>query len=390
MRPGKVVELDLGIARGWLVIDFFIMGISWGGVRIASDVTRAETEMLARLMTLKSSLAGIPVGGAKTGIAADPETVNKKTLIQKFVEKTRELLVEGSYIPGSDMGFSEEDVQYLYSFLGGVRRPTLHSGQTIPSRTGLAVAESLHASIETLKHIKQLIDVETVALQGFGNMGTAAAYLLSSRGYRIVAVSNKYHTLLNHKGLDIDQLLDMRAEHGEKCLNIYAEKNPGSRLLPPTNITNIEADIFVPGARPKTITEPIPCRIVAPIANYSISTTTARILEHKGINIIPDIISTAGGVIASALSLLDRSFEDSRKTIAKITHYNMEKVVALAQRKNTTALEEAYNMAWRRVKWLHLTGPHAMVDYIKTWAAVGEKNVLTRVSKFMKLWAATS
>lgn len=389
VRPGKVLELELGQARGWLVIDCFIMGASRGGIRMAQDVTRAETEMLARLMTLKSSLAAIPVGGAKTGIAADPLNVDKKNLIQKFVEKTKELLVKGSYIPGSDIGFSEEDLQYLYSILGDRRRPTLHRGQSILSDTGLAVAESLHASIEALKHIKNIEDVEMFSLQGFGNMGTAAAYLLGRRGYIMVAVSNRYHTLFDPKGLDIDQLLDLRTRHGENCLRIYAERNPASRLLPPKDITHIKTDIFVPGARPKTITGPIPCRIVAPIANYPISVTTARILEHKGINIIPDIISTAGGAIASALTLLNRSFEENRKTISKITHYNMKIAVTMAQRKNTTPLEEAYKKAWRRINKLRAS-PLGILEYAKTWTAVGETNVFTQTPKIMKLWAAAS
>jgi glutamate dehydrogenase (NAD(P)+) len=382
VSAGRVDELDLGVARGWIVADSFILGRCWGGIRIQRDMTLSETMLLARLMTLKSALACVPIGGAKIGIAADPSTVDKTDLIARLSERLRRLGYAGRYIPGTDMGFSETDLRTLQRQLRFDTRYTLHAGEGRLSKTGMAVAESLVTAINAVSELYQAGESETVALQGIGNMGSAAAHLLNRHGYGIVAVSNKYYTLLDKRGIDVEYLLDL-TKHGDQCLKIYADKMPGSNLLPPDHIFRIEADIYVPGARPLAIHDAPRCKIIAPIANYPISIPQAQLLEKRGIIVIPDIISTAGGAIGSAISLIDRNFEEIKRYIRKITFLNMAKVLSASHRKEKSLIEQAYEEAGRRFDMLRRLGPAGLVAYLKEWASVGDAALLIRLRRVL-------
>jgi len=382
VSAGGVVELELGQARGWLVSDFHVFGLCWGGVRIQADVTLAETRLLARNMTLKSALACIPIGGAKIGIAANPTTVDRRKLIKALAEQLRLHGYAGRYIPGSDIGFSERDLYLLNRSMGYSMRYTLHSGETFLSKTGLAVAESLITSIKSVEELYALDGLETVALQGFGNMGSAAAYMLHKHGYRIIAVSNKYSTLVAKPCVDVEYLLDL-LDYGDLCLKMYAEKMPGSTLLSRDEVFRVDADVHVPGARPLAIRDNPRCRVVAPIANYPVSVSHARSLEKAGIVVVPDIISTAGGVIGSALSLSQMSFEESRRFIRRMTYLNMVEVLSKTRETGTSVMEQAYNEAWRRFNMLRKLGPAGLASYLKRWISTRNGGLLTTLRRVL-------
>lgn len=381
---GRVLELNLGEVRGWFVVDCFVMGLCWGGIRIQSDVTRTEIELLARCMTLKSALAGIPIGGAKLGLAVDPDVIDKKYVAKKIVAELWELLGCGRYIPGTDIGFTEDDLKYLHSLVGRDVRITLHAGGRQLSPTGLAVAESLHASIEALTSFDGMEDAETVVIEGIGNMGSAAAYVLNKRGYTIKAVSNKFYTLYSEEGLDIDQILRLRNNFGERCLEKYIEESNSAKLLPAHSISHIKADIFVPGTRPLTVSNKPSCRIIAPIANYPVSISKAIELERSGVKVIPDIISNAGGAIASALVILQRDFSENLSTVAKITRHNMLRVLESSSKSGKTPIEVSYHVASSRISILRRSGPFGLREYLEQWVAVGGTRFFSDLLKSLK------
>ncbi len=373
----RIINLSQGDITGWLVIDFSIMGVSWGGIRVERDVTKAETEILARMMSLKSALAGIPIGGAKIGLAADPSRVDKYQLIRLLASRLRHLILGRRYIPGSDIGFDEEDLQKLYTMLNLSPSFTLHKGAKNLSHTGLAVAESLYTSIKTFTD-QAAVDVgDRVVLQGFGNMGTAAAYLLNKRGYRLVAVSNKHLTITSPDGLDIDYLLELRKIYADDCLRYYAQRSPKVMILPPWGVFEIEADIHIPGARPLAVSRRPACRLIAPLANYPVPITAARQLESRGVWAIPDIISTAGGALGSALSIIGRSFEEDLATIGEITRNNLTSVITGAERRGCSLLEEAYRQAWGRLTLLSRGGMLGFMEYVSPWVKAWRTKFLT-------------
>jgi glutamate dehydrogenase/leucine dehydrogenase len=382
VSAGGVYVLELGQARGWFVSDFIVLGRCWGGVRVQPDVTLAETRLLARDMTLKSAMACIPVGGAKIGIAADPSTVNKKQLVNSLAEQLRIHGYVGKYIPGSDIGFSEGDLNLLNRCIGYSMRYSLHGGKTHLSKTGLAVAESLVASVKSVEELYALDGLKTVALQGFGNIGSAVAYLLHKHGYQIIAVSNKHHTLVAKPYIDVSYLLDL-LKYGDWCLKMYADKMPGSTLMPPDEIFRVDADIHVPGARPLAIRAVPRCRVVAPVANYPISISHARRLEKAGIVVVPDIVSSAGGAIGSALSLSGKSFEENRRLIGRITHLNMVEVFSTARKTGVSLVEQAYAEAWRRFNILRRLGPAGLVSYLERWVIALGMDILTSLGRVL-------
>jgi glutamate dehydrogenase/leucine dehydrogenase len=382
VSAGDVVVLELGRARGWLVSDFLVLGRCWGGIRIQPDVTLAETRLLARVMTLKSALAGIPIGGAKIGIAANPSTMNRRQLIEALAEQLRLHGYAGKYIPGSDIGFSETDLYILRRVLGYSTRHTLHLGENKLSNTGIAVAESLTASIKSVEALCMIDGLDTVALQGFGNMGSAAAYMLQKQNYRIIAVSNRYYTLVEKPCIDVEYLLNL-LEYGDHCLKIYASTMPRSTLLPPDEIFRVEADVHIPGARPLAIQGIPRCRVVAPLANYPVSILHTRRLEKESIVVIPDIISTAGGTIGSALSLVGRDFEESRRVITRMTYLNMVEVVSKARETGASLMEQAYAEAVKRLNTLRRLGPLGLASYLRKWIVAGDRGILTGLSRVL-------
>lgn len=364
VSDGRIIELNLDGVEGWLVIDTFIMGRCWGGIRISPYVTVSETKLLARAITLKSALAGIPIGGAKIGIKAEPSDIKRLKIIEKLATNIRKLVYARRYTPGTDIGFSEENLKQLYAHIGLRPTHTLHKMSENLSLTGLAVAESLHAAIQETVNLFGMHDCETVAIQGFGNMGSAAAYVLSRRGYRIVAVGDRYYTLVDREGINIDDLLEQKKTFGEDCLREYSRKNPNSKIYPPQEFLNLESDIHVPGAGILSIVKKPNCRIIAPIANYPVSIQFAKNLEQHGIKTIPDIISNAGGAIGSALSILQRKFDADTRIIAQLTRNNLKQTVLDASKKGITPIEEAYARAWRRLKRLRMLGPLGLPGYL--------------------------
>ncbi|MCS7134186.1 MAG: hypothetical protein NZ921_05280 [Candidatus Caldarchaeum sp.] len=384
VKPGKTIEFTVQGKRGWLIIDTLIMGKSWGGVRINPYSSMAEAMILARTLTLKTALAGIPIGGAKTCIAADPGSVDKDKLIEKLAEILGPIVLSGLYIPGTDMGFAEEDLQNFYRMIGMKPRYGLHKPSGKLSWTGLAVAESLHTSIIEVVKKGDHDCYETVALEGIGNMGSAAAHILSRKGFRVIAVSNRFHTLINYEGIDVDHLLELKHAWGEECLRRYSVTTPGSKLASPHELFNVEADIIVPGAGVLEIDKPLKCKIIAPIANYPISLSKIILFEKTGIKVVPDIISTAGGAIGSALSLFTDDFNLIKATIIELTRRNLKKIITAAERNSTTWTEQAYKIAEQRIKTLKKLGPIWLPSYVSPIVRAAQRSGLPFIKRLKR------
>jgi glutamate dehydrogenase/leucine dehydrogenase len=153
--------------------------------------------------------------------------------------------------------------------------------------------------------------------------------------------------------------------------------------MPPDEIFRVDADIHVPGARPLAIRAVPRCRVVAPVANYPISISHARRLEKAGIVVVPDIVSSAGGAIGSALSLSGKSFEENRRLIGRITHLNMVEVFSTARKTGVSLVEQAYAEAWRRFNILRRLGPAGLVSYLERWVIAVGMDILTSLGRVL-------
>jgi glutamate dehydrogenase/leucine dehydrogenase len=344
--PEKIVyiyEPRCGL-KAIVVIDNVSAGPGIGGIRMAPDVTAEEVFRLARAMTWKNALAGIPHGGGKSGILADPSAPNKETLIRQFARAIERL---DGYIPGPDMGTDEVAMAWvrdeigrsvgLSKVLGGI--PLDQIGAT---GYGLAVCAEVAQDFSEAK-----LDGARVIVQGFGNVGSHAARYLEERGALLVGASDLDGTVYDPKGIDIDTLVAIKAETGR-----VTDYEKGKKL-PRDAWVDLPCEIFVPAARPDSIDENnagrLCCKIVLQGANIAVTPRAERILHDRGILSVPDFVANAGGVICASVEYKGGTQKRAFETIEEKIRENTREVLQLARAHSQIPAEAALTLAKQRV-----------------------------------------
>jgi len=370
----KIINLNIWVDNKTLVVaDAYVVyhntarGPAKGGIRIDKNVTLEETTDLAERMTLKTALAGIPFGGGKTGICLDSlklDSYMKKELMKELVHIIRGDLASGYYIPAPDMGTGPKEMAAIY---GELHISECVTGKPIgigglPGRkeaTGRGVAFS--AAYGATKLLKRNIKGLKVAIQGFGNVGSWTAFFLEKMGAKVVAVSDVNGGLYNAKGLDIIKLMEYTGK------NRFVKGFPGD-FVSNEELLGVEADILIPAACENVLTEKtapkVKARLVVEGANGPTTREGDEILNRKGIEVVPDFLANAGGVIASYMEwrsaksgaltsseevfeFIDQTIEKSFANLLKLAKdrklTNKEAGLVLAVTEVTTAME---NRGW--------------------------------------------
>ena len=314
------------MGRCHLVLDTAVSGRSWGGFRVTENLSLDEVRVLARTMTVKTILAGIPMGGAKGGISLSTSEYDKEEMLRLAADIVGPYLRRHSYFLGTDLGFTESDANSVYKYAGSDQR--LFSGRIT---VGEACAVGIAASLEYVQRNGLCrLQRRTVALEGFGRIGSSTAKLLSSEGYNIVAVSNLAGTLSDPHGLNVDELSSIPAETPQSILSTYSRNHPTAVVLPREQLAIVESDILIPGARALVVDEgvagQVKAKIVCPISNAPITVGGEHTLAERGIVSIPDIISNAGGLIGSFAQHLGAGPAQTRRIISDITMHNLDSV----------------------------------------------------------------
>lgn len=336
--PELIVETwdpDLDF-RGVLVIDNSNLGVGKGGIRMTPTVTTPEVARLARAMTYKNALAGLPFGGAKAGIIADPKTfskAHKRAVIESFARSLAHL-IPTLYIAGPDMNTTELEMEQFArahgSFDAATGKPASFTTKTggkkrqgLPHElgsTGFGVALS---AVLAAGHKGINLDGINVSIAGYGNVGMFAHQFLQERGARIIAISDSTGTAYDRKGLDHKTMMDVKKKSGS------VQQYPGAKRLTRDVVYEITTDILIPAAGPDVITSENVGRVKAQIivqgANIPMSEAHEAQLHRKEVLIVPDIIANAGGVISS---------------FAEYKGYDAKKMFALVEDKITTNLKE--------------------------------------------------
>lgn len=298
LGPEKVVLLRLcdGL-RAIVVIDNVAAGPAIGGVRMRPDITAAEMARLARAMTVKNALAGLPHGGGKSGILADPElsAADHERVIRSFAVAIRHLT---EYIPGPDMGTTETSMAFVHDEIGrAVGLPAVLGGVPLDElgATGFGVA----VCADVLREAGVLdLDGARVAVQGFGAVGSHAARALAERGAVIVAVSDIKGATAKESGLDVGALL------AHKNVTGSVAGFPGGRAIPRDDVIGFSCDIFVPAAQPDVVTTDnaakVAARVIVEGANIPVAPAAEAELAERGVLCIPDVVANAGGVVCAA------------------------------------------------------------------------------------------
>lgn len=299
----KIVEVydEKTGMQGVCVIHNTARGLGKGGIRMVPDITTEEVMGLAKAMTWKNAMADIPFGGAKSGIKANDKEMTpeqKEAVVRAFAKKISELMPD-QYIAGPDMNMTEVEMGQMADELGNKRvttgKPVSMGG--LPHElgsTGYGVVVSIRVAIEHLGLDPKNL---TAAIEGFGNVGTFTMKFLTEMGVKVVAVSDSKGTVYDENGLDYEALMKTKEE--KRTVTAHDK----GKVFGTKELFELPVDILVPGARPNVITdenvEKVKAKIVAEAANLPIPYETEKVLMRKGVTVIPDFVSNAGGVISS-------------------------------------------------------------------------------------------
>jgi glutamate dehydrogenase (NAD(P)+) len=295
--------------EGYRVQHHLSLGPTKGGVRFHPSVQVGEVAALAMWMSWKCALVGLPYGGAKGGVAIDPRDLSAgelERISRRYMQEMIPFVGPNVDIMAPDMGTNENVMAWMmdtYSNHVGNSVPAIVTGKPLAvggsegrrEATGRGVAYLVVRKIEDLKISAR--DV-TVAIQGFGNVGSEAAIALREHGYRIVAISDVSGAYFRAEGLDVQAAATYAAS--QRSLEGWT----GGDKISNEELLELECTVLIPAALERVITEKnaekLKCRILAEAANGPTTNRADEIIEQRGdIEVIPDILCNSGGVIVS-------------------------------------------------------------------------------------------
>ncbi len=309
--PVKLDNGEVRVLAGHRVQHSDILGPYKGGIRYHPAVTLREVSALAMLMTWKCALLGIPYGGAKGGIAIDPQLYSVGELERITRRYTSELIKDigpAVDIPAPDMGTSAREMAWMmdtYSVNVGHAVPGVVTGKplSVGGSLGREMATGRGVMIivrEALAEQGKSLAGMRIVIQGFGNVGSAAAELLYQAGAKIIAVSTAKGGVFSPTGLDIPALKAYAAANRKSVVGF-----PQAAPISNADLLTLPCDVLIPAALENQITEEnvnqVQAKMVAEAANGPVTLEANQILEARGVTVLPDILANAGGVVVSYL-----------------------------------------------------------------------------------------
>lgn len=346
LGPSKVIHLYFPKTgfKAVVVIDNTALGPSIGGVRVSPSVSASEVMRLARTMTLKNSIAGLPHGGGKAGIIADPRHPDMERYFRLFARQIRCLT---DYIPGPDMGSNERSMAWVHDEIGrAVGLPSEIGGLPLDKlgATGFGLSE---CAVVACPYAGIGIRGARVAIHGFGSVGRAAARFLAEKGAVIVGASDTKGTVFKAGGMDLQKLAETKDSTGSVI------HYPGGTVSGPEGVFGLDCDVLVPAATPDVIHEDnvhsIRAKIILQGANIPATAAAEEILHRKGILSVPDFIANAGGVIMAAMEYEHRVEKEAFDAIASRIRKNTALVIERSRKENVLPRTAAEEIARERV-----------------------------------------
>ena len=361
------LELDdgqIGTFVGYRVQHNNARGPFKGGLRFHPEVDLDEVRSLASLMTWKTALVNLPYGGAKGGIAIDPARFSRnelERLTRKFVDEIHELIGPDTDIPAPDMGTNAEMMAWIanqYAKFHGFS-PACVTGKPVElyGSPGREEATGRGCGILTLKLLGRLnrkVPHTTVAIQGFGNVGSHLAKFLHEAECKVVAVSDLSGAYYNANGLNIPQVLRYSMQN-KRSLAGYAEAEPISNH----QLLELDVDVLIPAALGGVLTQENAHKVRAPIiveaANGPIKPEADTIFRERGIRVLPDLLANAGGVTVSYFEWVQNRQHFSwglnrvRQELDRVLSDSFEVLWETATSRNISLRTAAYVVAIERV-----------------------------------------
>jgi glutamate dehydrogenase (NAD(P)+) len=334
-----------------------------GGLRYHHEVSADEVLALASLMTWKTAVVDIPYGGAKGGISVNPKDLSideLERLTRRFVDEIHDLFGPDKDIPAPDMGTSAQTMAWImnqyekfHGFSPGcvTGKPVeLYGAEGREEATGRGVGT---LTLAMLRKFGRTIDASTVAIQGFGNVGTFTAAYLQKAGGKVVAISDVSGAVLNRAGLDIPAALEWVKEH--KSLAGF----PGGERISNEELLALDVDVLIPAALGGVLTEQnardVRAKFIVEAANGPTTPEADAIFRQREIPVLPDILANAGGVTVSYFEWvqnqqyfrwdLSRIREELERTLTR----SFDRVLSTAEEKKVPMRTAAYLVGIGRV-----------------------------------------
>jgi glutamate dehydrogenase (NAD(P)+) len=306
--PVSMDNGEIQVFEGYRVTHNIARGPSKGGIRYHPDVTLDEVKALAMWMTWKCALVGIPFGGAKGGVICDPKKLSLLELQKMTRRYTTEIINEigpEKDIPAPDVGtdptvmawiFDTYSMNMGHSVLGVVTGKPLNVGGSLGRLE--ATSRGAHYCIrEAMRKQGRRIEGITVAIQGFGNVGSYLAQFLHEQGAKVIAISDSRGGIHNPNGLNVPAAIAHKQETG--ALSGFRD----GEAITNEELVLLECDVLAPCALEQVITSANADRVKAQLivegANGPLTPGADEILDDRGVAVLPDILANAGGVVVS-------------------------------------------------------------------------------------------
>ena len=366
---------ELEVYTGYRVLYNTARGPAKGGIRFDLNVTLEEVKALAAWMTWKCALVNIPFGGSKGGVVCDPAAMSMgelERITRRYTASIIETLGPDSDVPAPDVNTNERVMAWIMDTYSMHKRHTVTSvvtGKPVEMGGSLGRREAtgrgcMFVTREALARIGRSLKGARVVVQGFGNVGSVSADLMTREGASLVGVSDKSGGLYNAQGLDVADLLKWAGEHRQLAGYPKADAVGNDALL------TLDCDVLVPAATENVITRKnaaqIKAKVICEGANGPTTAAADEILEKKGVFVIPDILANAGGVTVSYFEWVqDRGGyfwdeETVNRRLESIMTRSFAEVMTMADRHKVSNRIACYMLAVDRVAAMHrLRGMYA-------------------------------
>lgn len=355
LEPENILAFEIKIKKdsqelifpAWRVQHNSLLGPYKGGIRLHPETNLEEVKALAMLMTFKCALLNLPFGGGKGGLQINPKICTLKELEEisrDYVGAIYKNLGEDKDVPAPDMGTDEQTMAWMlneYEKLTGKKSPATFTGKPV-NDGGITLrkeATGLGGAIiteELTNRLRGVIENRTVAIQGFGNVGSYVALYLFEKAFKVIAISDSLGGIYNPDGINIREAIKYKRAMG------YLKDFSDSQNITNEELLSLDVDILIPAATENVITKnnakDIKAKIIIELANGPITDTAEEILLKNKQIIVPDILANAGGVTVSYFEWL----QNKENSI-----WPEERVAAELRKKMTNIFNEVWSLAER-------------------------------------------
>jgi len=365
--PVRMDDGSIRIFTGYRSQHNDALGPAKGGIRFHPAVNFDEVKALSAWMTFKCGVVGIPYGGGKGGVIVDPAELSQgelERLCRAYITAIAPIIGEKKDIPAPDVGTNPQTMCWMadeYSKIRGENVPGIITGKPVAYGGSLARNEATGYGVALMMREaakKKGLEMKglRVAVQGFGNVGSFAALYAQELGAKVVAISDYSCCLVDENGIDVKALKEYAGKNKNRFITGFGN---GTKELDREEIFGVDCDLFAPCALENSITsqtvDKIKAKIVVEGANGPTTPEASKVLEERGVFVVPDILANSGGVTVSYFEWVQNlmnhywSFDEVQQKQEQLMVKAFNEIIDLSEEYNVDMRTAAYMISIKRV-----------------------------------------